>query len=247
MLKRESRNRWKAWKIRFEISTRHRYTTRLIEHVVARAERTKKPSGRSLRGRSAQAQVQVRGYKEEKLELAARTLCFICPSIASCARSLFVHGDQPARFVFFFSSTRSRIGQVAASLRCLCHRRSIALSSLSPSCVHSFVSSRLLRDFHFDDPARLIQVGAENTFIKAFKGRSFDAFAWKSRKPATIRISRYLRLYTDQWFCGSQRAQQWHNGQNRFILVSHDRRREWRWRNRGSGGIIVGKRFLERF
>lgn len=243
MLKRESRNRWKAWKIRFEISTRHRYTTRLIKHVVARAERTKKPSGRSLRGRSAQAQVQVRGYKEEKLELAARTLCFICPSIASCARSLFVHGDQPARFVFFFSSTRSRIGQVAASPRCLCHRRSIALSSLSPSCVHSFVSSRLLRDFHFDDPARLIQVGAENTFIKAFKGRSFDAFAWKSRKPATIRISRYLRLYTDQWFCGSE----WHNGQNRFILISHDRRKEWRWRNRGSGGIIVGKRFLERF
>lgn len=52
---------------------------------------TKEPSGRSLRGRSAQAQVQVRGYKEEKLELAARTLCFICPSFASCAlvRCLF--------------------------------------------------------------------------------------------------------------------------------------------------------------
>ena len=46
------------------------------------------PRGRvdeALRGRSAQAQVQVRGYKEEKLELAARTLCFICPSFASCA------------------------------------------------------------------------------------------------------------------------------------------------------------------
>lgn len=41
---------------------------------------TKEMSGRSLRGRSAQAQVQVRGYKEEKLGLAVRTLCFICPS-----------------------------------------------------------------------------------------------------------------------------------------------------------------------
>lgn len=64
-----------------------------LEHVVARADGTKEPSGRSLRGRSAQAQVQVRGYKEEKLGLAARTLCFICPSLASRARSLFVHGD----------------------------------------------------------------------------------------------------------------------------------------------------------
>lgn len=55
-----------------------------LEHVV-HPWGTKGPSGRSLRGRSAQAQVQVRGYKEEKLELAARTLCFICPSFASCA------------------------------------------------------------------------------------------------------------------------------------------------------------------
>lgn len=120
---------------------------------MARAERTKKPSGRSLRGRSAQAQVQVRGYKEEKLELAARTLCFICPSIASCARSLFV--ISPLDSSFFFSSTRSRIGQVAASPRCLCHRRSIALSSLSPSCVDSFVSSRLpLRRSSSSHPGR---------------------------------------------------------------------------------------------
>lgn len=58
---------------------------------------TKEPSGRSLRGRSAQAQVQVRGYKEEKLELAARTLCFICPSFASCAlvRCLFTQCSPP--------------------------------------------------------------------------------------------------------------------------------------------------------
>ena len=55
-----------------------------LEHVV-HPWGTKGPSGRSLRGRTAQAQVQVRGYKEEKLELAARTLCFICPSFASCA------------------------------------------------------------------------------------------------------------------------------------------------------------------
>lgn len=41
----------------------------------------------ALRGRSAQAQVQVRGYKEEKLGLAVRTLCFICPSYRSHDRS----------------------------------------------------------------------------------------------------------------------------------------------------------------
>lgn len=71
--------------IRFEVSETggHRCVERL-EHVV-HPWGTKGPSGRSLRGRSAQAQVQVRGYKEEKLELAARTLCFICPSFASCA------------------------------------------------------------------------------------------------------------------------------------------------------------------
>lgn len=68
--------------IRFETGG-HRCVERL-EHVV-HPWGTKGPSGRSLRGRSAQAQVQVRGYKEEKLELAARTLCFICPSFASCA------------------------------------------------------------------------------------------------------------------------------------------------------------------
>ncbi|CAL1685419.1 unnamed protein product [Lasius platythorax] len=47
----------------------------------------KEMSGWSLRGRSAQAQVQVRGYKEEKLGLAVRTLCFICPSYRSHDRS----------------------------------------------------------------------------------------------------------------------------------------------------------------
>jgi len=51
--------------------------------LAPRVQLTKEMSGRSLRGRSAQAQVQVRGYKEEKLELAVRTLCFICLSYRS--------------------------------------------------------------------------------------------------------------------------------------------------------------------
>lgn len=49
--------------------------------------RWRKWANGALRGRSAQAQVQVRGYKEEKLGLAVRTLCFICPSYRSYDRS----------------------------------------------------------------------------------------------------------------------------------------------------------------
>lgn len=60
-------------------------------NLALRDRSTKEMSGRSLRGRSAQAQVQVRGYKEEKLGLAVRTLCFICPSYRSHNRSRHPH------------------------------------------------------------------------------------------------------------------------------------------------------------
>lgn len=60
-------------------------------NLALRDRSTKEMSGRSLRGRSAQAQVQVRGYKEEKLGLAVRTLCFICPSYRSYNRSRHPH------------------------------------------------------------------------------------------------------------------------------------------------------------
>lgn len=47
-------------------------------------ERRKEQSARSLEDRSAQAQVvQVRGYKESKLDLLVRILCFMCPLFGS--------------------------------------------------------------------------------------------------------------------------------------------------------------------
>jgi len=64
-------------------SSREQNASLIHMKLAPRVHLTKEMSGRSLRGRSAQAQVQVRGYKEEKLGLAVRTLCFICPSYRS--------------------------------------------------------------------------------------------------------------------------------------------------------------------
>lgn len=113
---------------------------------------TKEPSGRSLRGRSAQAQVQVRGYKEEKLELAARTLCFICPSFASCAlvRCLFTQCSPPPPLSL--SSRKSSFFQLS----------SVGIGS---SC--AYVPLRWIHHFRFT-PAQLDQVGVTFLYVKAF-------------------------------------------------------------------------------
>lgn len=85
----------------------------------------------ALRGWSAQAQVQVRGYKEEKLGLAVRTLCFICPSYRS-------HRSRYARYSFL--SLSLCLATETLISRCIrnctvggCTRRCVASSRLGIS------------------------------------------------------------------------------------------------------------------
>ena len=179
--------------------------------------------------------MQVRGYKEEKLGLAARTLCFICPSFASRAlRSLFVrtvinsessflffsllnalNASRPGCSRLFFSSSShgpsSRV--FSSSFRRVARRSSVLTSS-------SF-RSRSRRDFRFDDPARLTP-GRCRVFLLS-KSLSNDRFSRATRLFRARENPRFQpRISVFSFFLNSELVTASDaTGENRFVVVSH--------------------------